>query len=108
MQTSTVFTAKGLLQKVPFRAESRTHDDIDWLLRASMCDDTAVQFVTTPEPLAIRHKEEHLQTISILLTWVSANAIEQGNRSAFWLLFKEACRNGTPASLMELCSWVSG
>ena len=125
VQTSTIFTAKELLQKVPFRSESRRHDDIDWLLRASMRDDTAVQFVTTFEPLAIWHREEHLETISsqkdwyfslswiqqnrclvtprayasFLLTWVSANAIAQGDRSAFWPLVKEAYRNGTPSIL---------
>ena len=125
VQTSTIFTAKELVQKVPFRAESRRHDDIDWLLRATIGDDTAVQFVNTSEPLAIWHREEKLQTISsnkdwrfsfswirqnrhlatsrayasFLLTWVSANAIEQGDRSAFWPLLKEAFRNGTPGSL---------
>jgi hypothetical protein len=126
----TIFTAKELLQKVPFRAESRRHDDTDWLLRASMRNDTTVQFVTTSEPLAIWYREEHRQTISsqkgwrfslswiqqnrhletsrayasFLLTWVSANAIEQGDRSAFWPLVKETFRNGTPSILMELCS----
>ena len=85
----------------------------------------SVQFVTTPEPLAIWHREEKLQAISssknwqfsfswiqqnrhlvtsrayasFLLTWVSANAIEQGARSAFWPLLKEAFRHGTPSIL---------
>jgi hypothetical protein len=125
VQTSTIFTAKELLQKVPFRAESRRHEDIDWLLRATICDETVVEFVVTPEPLAIWHREEHHQTISsqknwrfslswiqqsrqlvtprayasFLLTWVSANAIEQGDRSAFWPLVKEAYRNGIPSIL---------
>lgn len=125
VQTSTIFTTKQLLRKVPFRAESQRHDDLDWLLRASMRDETAVLFVANPEPLAIWHREEKLQTISsnkdwrfsfswiqqnrhlvtsrayvsFLLTWVSANAIEQGDRSAFWPLLKEACRHGTPGIL---------
>jgi glycosyltransferase involved in cell wall biosynthesis len=125
VQTSTIFTAKELLQKVPFRTESRRHEDIDWLLRATICDETVVEFVATPEPLAIWHREEYLQTISsqknwrfsltwiqhnrqlvtprayasFLLTWVSANAIEQEDRSAFWPLVKEAYRNGTPSIL---------
>lgn len=98
---------------------------MDWLLRASMHDDTAVQFVATPEPLVIWHREAKLQTISsskdwrfsfswiqqnrrlmtsrsyasFLLTWVSANAIEQGDRSAFWPLLKEAFRHGAPSVL---------
>lgn len=125
VQSSTIFTAKELLQKVPFRAESRRHDDIDWLLRATVRPDTAVLFATAHEPLAIWHREEKLQTISsskdwrfsfswiqqnrqlvtsrayvsFLLTWVSANAIEQGDRSAFWPLLKEAFRHGMPGIL---------
>ncbi|MDE3051520.1 MAG: glycosyltransferase [Nitrospirota bacterium] len=131
VQTSTIFTAKELLQKVPFRTESRRHDDIDWLFRASRRDDTVVQFVTASEPLAIWHREEHLQTISsqkdwrfslswiqqnrylvtprayasFLLTWLSANAIEQGDRSAFWLLVKDAYRHGAPSAL-DVCVFV--
>lgn len=146
VQSSTIFTAKELLQKVPFRAESRRHDDIDWLLRATVRADTAVLFVTTHEPLAIWHREEKIQTISsskdwrfsfswiqqnrhfvtsrayasFLLTWVSANAIEQGDRSAFWPLLKEAFRHGTPGILdgivfvgiwlipQELRRWLAG
>ncbi|MDP3093078.1 MAG: glycosyltransferase family 2 protein [Nitrospira sp.] len=125
VQTSTILTTKQLLQKVPFRAESRRHDDMDWLLRASMRDETAVLFVADPEPLAIWHREEKLRTISsskdwrfsfswiqqnrhlmtsrayasFLLTWGSANAIEQGDRSAFWPLLKEAFRHGAPGTL---------
>jgi len=126
--SSTIFTTRELLLKVPFRAASRRHDDIDWLLRAAVLDDTKVQFVTEPEPLAIWHREEKLRTISsikdwgfsfswiqqncnlvtsrayasFLLTWVSANAIEQGDRSAFWPLLKEACRRGAP-SAVDFC-----
>ena len=125
VQTSTIFTTKKLLQKIPFRAESRRHDDLDWLLRASKLSDAKLQFVATAEPLMIWYKEEqrgsvssskdwrfsfswiqqnrHLVTpraySSFLLTWISANAIEQGDRSAFWLLLKEAFRHGTPGIL---------
>ena len=131
VQSSTIFTTKELLQKVPFRAESQRHDDIDWLLRATIRDETAVEFVTTPEPLAIWHRSEKLQTISsrkdwrfslswiqqnrhlatsrayasFLLTWVSANAIEQGERSACWPLLKEACRCGAPSAL-DMCVFI--
>lgn len=125
VQSSTIVTAKELLQKIPFRAESRRHDDLDWLLRATACDERVVEFVSPTEPLAIWHREEHLESISsqkdwrfsfswiqqnrhlvtphayasFLLTWVSANAIEQGDRSAFWPLVREACRNGAPSIL---------
>ncbi|SPP63644.1 glycosyltransferase family 2 protein [Nitrospira lenta] len=125
IQTSTIFTSRTLLQQCPFRQETGRHDDLDWLLRASLRHDTTVQFVATGEPLAIWHRPEHLETISsrkdwwfsfswiqqnrhlvtsrayasFLLTWVSANAIEQGDRSAFWPILKEAFRHGTPGIL---------
>ena len=131
VQTSTIFTTKELLQKVRFRTESRRHEDIDWLLRATICGETVVEFVDSPEPLAIWHREEHLKTISsqknwrfslswiqksrqlvtphayasFLLTWVSANAIEQGDRSAFWPLLKEAFGHGAPGAL-DVCVFV--
>ncbi len=125
VQTSTMFTTKELMGKVPFRQEARRHDDLDWLLRASRCHDTIVQCVETSEPLALWHREKPLATISsrkdwrfsfswiqqnrhlvssqayasFLLTWVSANAIEQGDRSAFWPLLKESYRQGRPSVL---------
>ena len=63
VQTSTIFTSRTLLQKCPFRQEAGRHDDIDWLLRASLCHDATVQFVATCEPLAIWHRPERLATI---------------------------------------------
>lgn len=39
---------------------------------------------------------------SFLLTWLSANAIEQGDRSAFWPLLKDAFRFGA-LSVLDAC-----
>jgi len=122
---SAILTTKNLLQRVRFRAEFRRHEDLGWLLRASRLSGVKLQFVATAEPLVIWNKEEQRQTLStskgwrfsfwwaqesrllmtpqayasFLLTWVSANAIEQGDRSAFWPLLKEAFRYGTPGIL---------
>ena len=119
--SSALLTTKRLLQQVPFRAELKRHEDLDWLLRASRLSGSMVEFVPTAQPLAIWYKEGRRASMSsrkdwrfsflwiqqnrelvtarayasFLLTWVSANAIEQGDRSAFSPLVKEAYRNGT-------------
>ncbi|MCC6139546.1 MAG: glycosyltransferase [Nitrospira sp.] len=128
VQTSTIFTAKNVLQEVPFQAEAGRHDDLDWLLRATVREKRAVEFVPSLEPLAIWHRPGHLETMSsrkdwrfslswvqqnrhlmalrayasFLLTWLSANAVKQGDRSAFWPLLRESFRHSVP-SVLDLC-----
>ena len=122
---------RELLKKVRFRSKSGRHDDLDWILRASMTDGASTHFVSTLEPLVVWYKEEQRQTMSgskdwrfsfswmqqnrqlatsrayasFLLTWVSANVIAQGDRSALWLLVKETFRNGTP-SVLRILLWT--
>lgn len=38
----------------------------------------------------------------VLLTWLSANAVQQGDRSAFWPLLTNAFRDGAPSAL-DIC-----
>lgn len=128
IQTSTIFTVKELLQRVPFKEGHHRHVDIDWLLRATRLDGVGVQSVPTPEPLAIWHREEthnsisrnpdwrfsldwinqnkHLVTprayASFLMTWLSANAVREGDRKAFLLLLREAYQYGKPTVLDAL------
>ena len=116
---------KDLLQTVPFRRELQRHEDIDWLLRATSQDGVGVQFVPLREPLVIWHREEahnsmsrrtdwrysltwinenkHLVTpkayASFLLTWLSANAVREGDWKAFLLLLREAFQYGSPTAL---------
>ena len=52
-----------------------------------------------------RHLVSSRAHVSFLLTWVSANAIEQGDRSAYWPLLKEAFRRGSPSAL-DKCVFV--
>lgn len=125
MQSSIIFTAKELLQRVSFRAELQRHQDIDWLLRVTRLDGVGVEFVPCSEPLAIWHREEnrsrmsnrtdwryslawidenkHLVTprayASFLMTWLSANAVREGERKAFLLLLREAYQYGRPTVL---------
>jgi len=131
LQTSTIFTAKALLQIVPFRRESGNHDDIDWVLRASTRRNVGVQFVPEVAPLAIWHRDDPRSTISsktnwrfslewvngnrdlftkrayasFLLTWVSANAVREGERMASLLLFGQAYRYGEPSILDVALFW---
>lgn len=118
IQTSTIFTAKELLQRVPSRKQR--HDDWDWLLRATACDGVGIEFVY--EPLAIWNlggdrqsisraknwqysldwirEQRHLVTAkaysSFLLTEVSAKASASQDWKVFWLLAIEALRLGQP------------
>ena len=67
IQTSTFFTSRDLLQKVPFTHKLRKHVDWDWLIRASVLDGTTVEVL--PEVLAIRFCEEERERISNTYNW---------------------------------------
>jgi glycosyltransferase involved in cell wall biosynthesis len=53
IQTSTILTAKSLLQQVPYLPDRACHDDWDWLLRAIAVPGVGIEFV--PESLSIWH-----------------------------------------------------
>lgn len=125
LQTSTIFTARALLQTVPFRKEAQRHDDLDWVLRAITRNGAGVQFVPETAPLAIWHRDDTRPTLSsttdwrfslawinqnkdlvtkrayasFLMTWLSANAVQEGDRKGSLLLFRQACRYGKPSIL---------
>lgn len=131
LQTSTIFTARALLQIVPFRKEAQRHDDIDWVLRATRRHDVGVQFVPESAPLAIWHRDNNRSTISsrtnwrfslawinqnkdlvtkrayasFLTTWLSANAVKEGNRKESLLLLRQAYRYGKPSVLDIILFW---
>jgi glycosyltransferase involved in cell wall biosynthesis len=125
LQSSTIFAARALLLAVPFRKEAQRHDDLDWVLRATTRNGVGVQFVPETAPLAIWHRDDTRPTLSsktdwrfslawinqnkdlvtkrayasFLMTWLSANAAQEGNRKESWLLFRQAYRYGTPSVL---------
>lgn len=125
LQSSTILTARTLLLAVPFRKESQRHDDLDWVLRATTRNGVGVQFVPETAPLAIWHRDDTRPTLSsntdwrfslawinqnrdlvtkrayasFLMTWLSANAVQEGNRKGSLLLFRQACRYGIPSVL---------
>jgi glycosyltransferase involved in cell wall biosynthesis len=124
VHTSTWFTRRELLERVPFREDLKKHEDWDWLLRAAGRAGAAVTFVPEPEPLAVRSVDEgrprasrsldwrfglaHIRECrelelvtarayaSFLLTILSAEAGEERSLRALWLLPLEAARRGRP------------
>ena len=77
IQTSTIFTAKKLLQQVPFSEDLPKHQDWDWILRAYLLPGVGITFVT--ETLATWYVWEQRQSTSSKsnwrnsLTWIDAN-----------------------------------
>lgn len=125
MQSSTIFTARDLLLAVPFRKESQRHDDLDWVLRATKRNGVGIHYVPGSAPLAIWHRDDNRSTVSsktnwhfslawinqnkdlvtprayasFLMTWVSANAVKEGNRKESLLLLRQAFKYGKPSVL---------
>lgn len=129
IQTSTFFTTKVLLQKVPFTHKLRKHVDWDWLIRASTLDKVTVEVY--PEILTIRGCEEGRPRISNVYNWRSGRewirsikdyvtpqayagfflrvltrqaSINQ-NWQAFLPLLREAAKDGKPRTI-DFCSFI--
>jgi glycosyltransferase involved in cell wall biosynthesis len=120
IQTSTILTAKELLEKVPYRSSMQKHDDWDWLLRAISEEGVGIEFV--PEPLSVWYLGENRPSLSSTHDWqssfkwiqaarelvtprayssfilaeVSSRAAQTHDWKAFWLLLWEAVRQGSP------------
>ena len=124
VHTSTWFTRRELLERVPFREDLKKHEGWEWLLRAAGQASAAVTFVPESEPLAVRSVDEGLPRASrsldwrfgfahirrcrelelvterayasFLLTILSAEAAEERSLGALWALPREAIRRGRP------------
>lgn len=120
IQTSTLFTKRELLVQHPFKKELLKHQDTEWILRVSNLENVKIEFVD--EPLTIWNTEEERTTVSsnndwqysliwiqenkhlvtsrayasFILTQVSPEASQQGDKKAFWSLLREAVRFGKP------------
>jgi glycosyltransferase involved in cell wall biosynthesis len=135
IMSSAIFTARELLERVPFKNDLMKHTDFDWLLRASRRVDVTIEFVPTLEPLVIWNIEESRPRVtntihwSTSLAWIRANrdlvtdrayasfvmtgvsraAARAGDWRAFWLLLWELRRAGNPgimSLLVHLSSWL--
>jgi hypothetical protein len=121
-QTSVILAPRDLMLRVPFREELPRHSDLDWLIRAGTAEDVGLVFPSGAAPVAVwsvdqgRARASHdpdwrasLEWIrelgervtprayaAFLLTWLSAQAVAQGERSACAGLLRDAWRRGKP------------
>ncbi len=65
--TSTIFTSRELAGKYPFPESCLFHEDWKWVL--IVMHDPAVQFVVTPEPLAIWNDDPTRRRLSYSRAW---------------------------------------
>jgi glycosyltransferase involved in cell wall biosynthesis len=122
VHTSTLLVDAALARSVPFSEELPKHEDLDWLLRACTTPGAGLEFVVTPEPLAIWSIDEDRSRASMrpdwhaslgwartrrdlmtsrayaafALTWIPADAERQSDLTALWRLPAEALRRGRP------------
>lgn len=120
IHTSTFFTKKELLVKVPFNTNKYKHEDWEWLLEVNKLEDVGFEFV--PEPTAYWYSDigrprlsnsgnwqyslewirsvKHLVTpkaySSFIMTVVSHEASSKKDWSAFSLLLRESIQWGKP------------
>lgn len=133
IQTSTIFTKKELLQKIPFKSDLLRHHEWDWLLRVNTLEDVGIEFVG--EPLVIWYTEEKRQSITgnnnwryslewiqenqrlvtprayaaFMMTVVSSLAAREKDYRAFWLLLRQAVQSGKPQPidlLLHMGIWL--
>ena len=78
VQTSTIFTARELLQQVPFLEDLPKHQDWDWLLRADLTEGVELKFI--PKQLVIWYLWENRQSTSSTSNWHNSLAWIQANR----------------------------
>ncbi len=121
-QSSVILAERALLRRVPFRDDLPRHSDLDWIVRTSALPDVGLVFPAGPEPVAVwsvergraraSHEPDWRSSLAwirglgeavtprayagFLLTWLSAHAVEQGERSACAGLLREALRRGRP------------
>ena len=118
IQTSTFFVRRALMQAHPFKSGQLKHQDTEWVLRLGCLPGTQVVFAD--EVLAIHNIEEDRPTVSNKANWryslawvqrdrhlftpralaafvlyqIAAEASDQGEWRAFYLLLLEALRYG--------------
>jgi glycosyltransferase involved in cell wall biosynthesis len=128
VQTSTIFTSRKLLERVPFASGMRRYVDVDWLLRATAVEGVGLEFVGEREPLSVWHMEHGRARISngtdgaytlrwarerrdlftrrsyasFVMIWASKNAARGREWRAFLPIAVEGCRRGAPSPVDAL------
>lgn len=124
LQSSVILAPRTLMQRIPFREHLVRHSDLDWLIRAGSEPDVSFLFPPGPAPVAVwrlasgrpraSHSPDWRMSLAwvgslgdavtprahagFVLTWLAANAVEQGERSAAVTLLREAWRRGRPGA----------
>jgi glycosyltransferase involved in cell wall biosynthesis len=80
LQTSTLLAPRRLLERVPFTAGLRKHQDWDWLLRASAEPDAAI-YCVAEGPLVVFHVEGDRSSVSRAADWRSSLAWARQRRA---------------------------
>lgn len=133
VNTSTLFTKKELLLKMPLDKNLHIYEDWDWLLRVSALEGVGIEFLS--EPLAITNIEEGRKRLSNTSDWQSSlnwirsvrnlvtpsayscfvmtftclPASSEHKWRAFWPLLWEAIKFGKPRPvdfLLYLLRWL--
>ncbi len=125
---STLLAPRALLCDTRFRYRGAPFEGSDWLLRAVQQEGVGVEFVATPEPLAIWRCEDTHKRMSnsrdwraslawanaeaalltpraragFILSRVSLEARRAGDARAFWRLSWEAFQRGRPTLVIVL------
>jgi glycosyltransferase involved in cell wall biosynthesis len=79
IQTSTIFTNRKLLKKVPFQSGLAKHQDWDWLLKVNTLTDVEIKFV--PETLVIWYCWQERQSTSSTSNWQQSLAWIRDNQN---------------------------
>jgi hypothetical protein len=121
IQTSTFFVRRALMRAHPFKSGQLKHQDTEWVLRVALLP--GVEVVFADQVLAIHNIEEERPTVSNKSNWryslawsrrdrhlftpralsgfvlhqVAAEAADQGEWRAFYLLLLESLRFGRGA-----------
>jgi glycosyltransferase involved in cell wall biosynthesis len=120
IQTSTLFAKREFLIQEPFKEELMKHQDIEWALRIGSLKNVEIEFLS--EPLVIHYIEDRSETVSSKSNWryslnwiknhdhlvtpraysafvmnrISAEASQQGDWKAFFILLWDSLRFGQP------------
>jgi glycosyltransferase involved in cell wall biosynthesis len=104
-QTSTFFTSRSLLLRIPFTTDLKKHQDWDWLLR--VCADPTVTLRVSDQALAIWYDLGKVDRVSssndwqFSLSWLKNNAT-LFTRRAYGAFVAKVC---LPAALAQGASW---
>jgi glycosyltransferase involved in cell wall biosynthesis len=106
IQTSTLLMPRELMLQIPFECGLPRHQDWDWLIRASVCED--VEFLWVWDPLVTYHISGLEQSVSAgrslqaSVDWVNSNQLVTPKARAYFYATQVAARCQTPATFWSI------